>query len=91
MFEWDEKKAAGNLAKHGVAFDTIFDFDWANSVEVEDDRFDYGEDRYVAIGWLGGELHSVTFTCRGDIIRIVSLRKSDKRDRKFYAAAKEKA
>ncbi len=55
MFEWDEKKAAGNLAKHGVAFDAIQDFDWANSVEVEDDRFDYGEDRCVAIGWLKGE------------------------------------
>ncbi|MGO8955476.1 MAG: BrnT family toxin [Rhodomicrobium sp.] len=91
MYEWDERKAAANLAKHGVAFEAIHDFDWRGSVEVEDDRFDYGEERFVAIGWLKGELHSVTFTCRGDIIRIISLRKSDKRDRKIYAEAKEKA
>jgi uncharacterized DUF497 family protein len=68
----------------------MYEFDWKSSVEVEDGRFDYGEERFVAIGWLKGELHSVTFTCRGDIIRIISLRKSGKRDRKFYAAAKEK-
>jgi uncharacterized DUF497 family protein len=48
MFEWDERKAAANVAKHGVAFDTIYEFDWLTSVEVADDRFDYGEDRLVA-------------------------------------------
>jgi len=33
----------------------------------------------------------VTFTWRGDIIRIISIRKADKRDRRAYARAKEKA
>jgi uncharacterized DUF497 family protein len=91
MFEWDAKKAAANLAKHGVTFDAIHDFDWETCVEAEDDRFDYGEQRFVAIGWLNGELHTVTFTWRGDIIRIISIRKADKRDRRAYARAKEKA
>ncbi|MGO9172279.1 MAG: BrnT family toxin [Rhodomicrobium sp.] len=90
MYEWDEKKAAGNLAKHSVAFEAIYDFDWVSAVEVEDDRFNYGEQRLVAIGWLRGALHTVTFTWRGDMMRIISLRKADKRDQKYYAKAKEK-
>lgn len=90
MYEWDEKKAASNIAKHGVAFDAIYDFDWLTAVEVEDDRFDYGEQRLVAIGWLRGVLHTVTFTWRGDMMRIISLRNADKRDQKYYANAKEK-
>lgn len=91
MFEWDERKSSANLAKHGVDFDAIFEFDWLTSVEVEDDRFDYGEDRLVAIGWLRGDLYTVTFTWRGDIMRIISLRKSDKRDRTFFANAQKEA
>jgi uncharacterized DUF497 family protein len=74
-----------------VAFDAIYDFDWVTAVEVEDGRFDYGEQRLVAIGWLRGVLHTVTFTWRGDTMRIASLRKADKRDQKYYAKAKEKA
>jgi uncharacterized DUF497 family protein len=91
MYEWDGKKAASNLLKHGVAFEAIHDFDWRTAVEVEDSRFDYGEQRLVAIGWLRGVLHTVTFTWRGDMMRIISLRKADKRDQKYYAKAKEKA
>ena len=91
MYEWDEKKAMANLAKHGVAFEAIDSFEWKTAVEVEDDRFDYGEQRLVAIGWLGGILHAVTFTWRGDKMRIISLRKADKRDQKYYAKAQEKA
>ncbi|MGO9484850.1 MAG: BrnT family toxin [Rhodomicrobium sp.] len=91
MYEWDEKKAASNLVKHNVAFEAMCDFDWRTAVEVEDNRFDYAEQRLVAIGWLRGVLYTVTFTWRGDIMRIISLRKADKRDQKYYAKAKEKA
>jgi uncharacterized protein len=91
MYEWDEKKAAANLAEHGVAFDAIYGFEWKTAVEVEDDRFDYGEQRLVAIGWLGGILHAVTVTWRDDKMRIISPRKADKCDQKSYANAQEKA
>jgi uncharacterized protein len=56
MFEWDDDKAAANLAKHKVAFETVYRFEWETAVEFEDDRFDYDELRIVAIGWIDGTL-----------------------------------
>lgn len=88
LYEWDERKAAANLAKHGVDFDAVHGFDWGTAVEFEDDRFRYDELRWVAIGWIGDTLHTLTFTWRDDIVRVISLRRSDKRDRNDYAKAK---
>jgi len=45
QYEWDPGKARANLAKHGVSFDLVADFDWARAIEIEDDRLDYGEAR----------------------------------------------
>ena len=91
MFEWDERKAVANLAKHGVRFDAVYRFDWETAVEFEDDRFDYGELRMVAIGWIGDELHTVTYTWRGGNIRVINLRRSDRPEHRTYAKAKPKA
>lgn len=91
MFEWDDAKAAANLAKHGVAFDAVYRFDWARAVEFEDDREDYGEVRMVAIGWIDGTLHTMTYTLRGENVRVVNLRRSDRPEYKAYAKAKPEA
>jgi uncharacterized protein len=90
MFEWDDDKAAANLAKHKVAFDAVGRFEWNTAVEVEDDRFNYGEPRMVATGWIDGFLHTLTYTWRGDTIRVISLRRSDRPEQKVYAKAKPK-
>ena len=37
-------------------------FDWDTAFEREDDRFDYGEVRFVALGMIGGRLHVLAFT-----------------------------
>lgn len=47
-FEGDEEKAAFNLEKHGVSFEVVCDLDWLDCPIVADDRFDYGEARYIA-------------------------------------------
>ncbi len=60
MFEWDKRKSKANLAKHGIAFDAIDEFDFDGAIEFEDDRFDYGEQRVDAIGWLRGYLYACT-------------------------------
>ena len=84
MFTWDEKKRKLNLAKHGVDFHdaaTIFD---GPLVTVEDRREDYGERRYVALGFLADVVVSLTYTERGDRIRIISIRKALKHETRFF-------
>ena len=83
-YEWDENKAAANEAKHGVAFESIEDFDWDTALIEEDARFDYGEVRYRALGFVGHRLHTVIFTLRPPHIRLIGMRKSNKREQRDY-------
>ncbi len=62
-FEWDDDKAQGNLAKHGVAFEKATEFEFADAVTFVDDRRDYGEVRLIAIGFIGPRLHVLVYTC----------------------------
>ena len=54
--EFDSAKDDINLAKHGVSLAAAVGFDWDTAFEREDDRFDYGEMRFVAIGLIEGRL-----------------------------------
>ena len=86
VFTWDEKKRKLNLAKHGVDFRdaaTIFD---GPLVTGEDTREDYGEPRYVALGILVDVVVALTYTERGDQIRIISIRKALRHEIRFYFA-----
>ena len=56
MFEWDADKAAANLAKHGVAFERVHEFDWNTAQINMDDREDYGELRMIALGFIGWQI-----------------------------------
>ena len=84
--EWDEGKAAGNLRKHGVAFEDaecVFRDPWR--LEAYDGREDYGEARWNTIGMARAALLHVTYTVRGEeVIRIISVRKANGRERKQY-------
>jgi uncharacterized protein len=83
--EWDDAKALANLAKHGVSFETasaVFNDPFA--VEREDDRMDYGEQRFNIIGMVDGRLLFVAYTLRGDIIRIISARGAEPFERRLY-------
>jgi uncharacterized DUF497 family protein len=83
-YEWDGAKSASNVRKHGVAFEAIEEFDWSTALVVPDERFDYDEDRWFAIGMIANRLHAVTFTMRGDRIRIISLRIAEPKERRLY-------
>ena len=73
-YEWDEAKNAANRLKHGVTFEVIAGLDWSAATIVPDDRFDYGEARMMAYGWIDGRAHAVAFVVRGDRVRIFSMR-----------------
>lgn len=86
-FEWDEDKAASNVAKHHVAFDeasTVFADPLA--VIFEDEEHSEHELREIIIGHsLFGRLLLVSFTERGDeVVRVISARKATRRERKDY-------
>ncbi|KGM30429.1 hypothetical protein P409_33090 [Inquilinus limosus MP06] len=88
VFEWDPDKAETNLAKHGVAFEAAGDFDFTTSIIRLDNRIDYGEPRWVAVGFIGRRLHVLVFSGRKAGLRIISLRRANSRERRNYEQAK---
>ena len=88
--EFDSRKNAQNIAKHGVSFDDVQNFGWAESITTPDDRFNYGEHRSVSYGMLNNRLHILIWTIRNDKIRPISFRKANKRERDFYEKKKKR-
>jgi len=82
--DYDPAKRESNLAKHGVDFERVRDFDFETASYLPDDRFDYGEVRYVAVGYLDDRLHVLCFTETDTGIRAISFRKANKREVKRY-------
>ncbi len=62
QFEWDEDKATQNLAKHGVSFLTAAEIFASEIIERIDDREDYGELRFIALGRVETEIYRVAYT-----------------------------
>jgi uncharacterized protein len=87
-FDWDERKRAQNLEKHGVDFADVALFAWETARVLIDDRRDYGEVRYRAVGLYEGRPHFVAFTIRGEKIRVISFRKANAREARLYGKQK---
>ncbi len=83
-YEWDEAKRQANLTKHRIDFVDAIHFDWASAMVIEDDREGYGEQRFNACGFLFDRLVVMTFTVRGERVRIISLRKATKHEQQCY-------
>jgi uncharacterized protein len=85
-FEWDDEKAASNIRDHdGVTFAqaaTAFSDKFA--VEWIDEREDYGEERSILLGMVGGQLLYVAYTERGPNIRIISARRATCHEQDIY-------
>jgi uncharacterized DUF497 family protein len=84
--EWDDAKNLANRAKHGVAFEAIHGMDWAGAVITADTRLDYGEDRFILRGLIAGRLYVGAFVLRGRTLRLISLRKANRREVRTYEA-----
>jgi uncharacterized protein len=88
-FRWDPTKAANNLRRHRVSFETargVFDDPFA--LDEIDDRQDYGEERSNILGMVEGRLLVVTYTLRGGTTRIISARKAEPHEKRTYHEAK---
>ena len=83
-FDWDEAKRQVNLRDHGIDFvciETVFE---GETVTIVDDRFDYGEQRFVPFGILEGRVVAVVHTETDEMIRIISVRKAARNEEKSY-------
>ena len=84
-FEWDDAKAAANWRDHGISFHyAIKAFRDRFGVERFDDREDYGEERINLLGICDGVILHVTYTERGERIRIISARRATKHEQEDY-------
>ena len=83
-FEWDPKKAAANLRKHGVRFADAFSvFEDERALTVVDEVA--GEERWGTIGMDSiGRIVVVIYTWRNQRVRIISVRRATARERRQY-------
>ncbi len=84
--EFDPGKDEVNRIKHGLSLGAAAAFEWESALEREDDRFDYGEVRFVAIGLIDARLYVMVFTegSDQDTVRVISLRPAEKHEARFY-------
>ena len=85
-FEWDSAKAAENLRKHGVSFETAARaFEDNFSATFPDPDHSRGEARLITYGLgINGKLLVVCHTERGNTIRIIGARIATSKERKRY-------
>ena len=81
----DPAKNQRNIADQQLSFDLASEFDFETAQIHTDQRRDYGETRYVALGFLHGRLHVLCFAEEPDGIRVISLRKANSREVSRYA------
>lgn len=83
--EFDASKSEKNAKDRGLAFTEAERFDYDTALLIEDIRKDYGEQRIIAYGYIESRLHVLCFKPLGHLhIRVISLRKANKREEKFY-------
>jgi len=83
-FIWDDNKRQSNLAKHGFDFadaETVFT---GATFTYEDDRFVYGEQRFITLGLLDQVLVAIAHTEATNEIRVISMRRGTKREQLIF-------
>ena len=89
QFTWDEAKRRANLRAHSIDFvDAARVFDGLTAT-YEDDRFSYGEQRFVTLGFLDGIPVSIVHSESEDEIRVISFRRATAHEEAFLFASIE--
>ncbi|HRO60059.1 MAG TPA: BrnT family toxin [Burkholderiaceae bacterium] len=83
--EFDPKKDAANRRKHGISLsegDGVTDDPFVLTLEDESSR---EEQRFIALGRnIFGQLRLVVYTYRGEVVRLISVRRPDAKQAKAY-------
>jgi uncharacterized DUF497 family protein len=83
-FTWDEEKRKRNLQKHGIDFRDAAAVFSGPTFTIEDDRFDYQEERFITLGLLRGIVAVIAHTEQSDTIHVISMRKATRHEQKLY-------
>ncbi|KAF3999205.1 BrnT family toxin [Glaciimonas immobilis] len=81
---FDVDKNERNIRERDLSFEQAADFDISTADITVDERNNYGEERYIAVGYLGHRLHVLCFTESDVGIRVISFRKANLREGKRY-------
>ncbi len=84
QYTWNEVKQQINLNKHGLDFAEAEKVFAAQTFTFEDNRKDYGEQRWVTIGLLGDKVVVIVHTETEKEIRIISMRKANKNEQLLF-------
>ncbi len=84
---YDPAKDRTNIRKHGISLDRVADFDFETALIDVDDRFEYGEERMIALGFIEDALFVAVFVETEAGVRAISLRRAQTRERKRYVEA----
>jgi len=83
-FAWDDKKRDSNLDKHAFDFEDVPEVFSGVTLTVKDDRFEYGEHRFITLGMLKDIVVVVAHTETDAEIRIISMRKATRNEQEKY-------
>lgn len=87
-FEWDHNKNRENIRKHGIDFKDVTKMFRGPMLILPDARRDYGEDRWIGLGWLGPVVAVVAFVEKpGGVVRIISARKAARHEENQFKKA----
>lgn len=81
---YDPEKRARTLAERGLDFEDAVQVFAGITIDVLDDRKDYGEIRWLTYGLLHGRMVALVWTPRGKARHIISMRKANDREKKIY-------
>jgi uncharacterized protein len=85
-FDWDPAKHERNLRTRGIGLDEAALIFAGEVIQWPDARIDYGEVRTNAIGEANGKILRVTYTMRGEVVRIITAWKANRKDRQRWQA-----
>jgi uncharacterized DUF497 family protein len=83
-FEWDEAKRRSNIKRHGIDFVDVDEVFAGEAITFLDDRYDYGETRFLTFGLLWGEVVAIVHIETDEVIRIISVRRASKDEEETY-------
>lgn len=84
-YTYDPKKRAANLKKHGFDFeDAPYVIESDHTVTFEDQRFNYGEHRFITLGMLRGNVVVIATAETDEEIRVISMRRAERNEEKIY-------
>lgn len=85
---FDPEKSARNVATRGLSFELVELLEWHTAQVLEDTRKDYGETRLQVWALLDNRLYAAVVTPRGEDLRVISFRKANKKEVKWYEQEK---